>query len=85
MINHFIHIKDVLIACMFTELSKNKTKISFRSFSGIDVGAIANVFGGGGHTYSSATVINSPIKIAREKTIEKLSIILDKIDESKAN
>ena len=70
MINHFIHVKDVLVACMFTEISKDQTKVSFRSFSGIDVGA-ANVFGGG-HTYSSATIINSPIKLTRRKLSRNL-------------
>tara|TARA_B100000925_G_scaffold271612_1_gene234967 strand:+ start:2018 stop:3001 length:984 start_codon:yes stop_codon:yes gene_type:complete len=80
LINHFIHVEGVDIACMFFEIDENKTKVSFRSFSGVDVGSIAEVFGGGGHTYSSATVMNSSLKAAQQKIIPKLNIILLKIN-----
>jgi len=79
LINNFIHVNNVEIACMFFELGPELTKISFRSFSGIDVGSIAQVFGGGGHTYSSAAIMNCHLKKAQQKILPKLEIILQKI------
>jgi bifunctional oligoribonuclease and PAP phosphatase NrnA len=79
LINYFIHVQNIEIACMFFELSSNQTKVSFRSFTGLDVGSIAENFGGGGHTYSSATVMNCNVKSAQQKIIPKLNIIISKI------
>lgn len=79
LINNFIHVLGIEIACMFFEISKTKTKVSFRSFTGLNVGSIAEIFGGGGHTYSSATVMNCDLKSAQQKILPKLNIIINKI------
>ena len=47
LINHLIHLNDILVVCLFIELSPKSTKVSFRSFKNIDVGLIAQQLGGG--------------------------------------
>ena len=64
---------------MFFEISLTLTKVSFRSFTGINVGSIAEIFGGGGHTYSSATIMNCDVKTAQNKILPKLNIIINKV------
>ncbi len=63
-------IKEAKILFILKELSKNKSKVSFRSIGKIDVQKIAKKFGGGGHRNAAGAVLNEPIEEA-EKVILK--------------
>ncbi|MAW07360.1 MAG: hypothetical protein CME61_03645 [Halobacteriovoraceae bacterium] len=83
LINHLIHLNDILVVCLFIELSPKSTKVSFRSFKNIDVGLIAQQLGGGGHTYSAATVIPNSISATKNIVIKKLDALLNEIKGTK--
>ena len=62
-------IKSCKITVLLRELSKNRTKVSFRSKGGINVAAVAKKFGGGGHLQAAGCVIDLPMNEA-EKDIQ---------------
>lgn len=50
LIDHIRSIESVIVACVFEEVEEGQVRISFRSKSdSVDVNAIAQQFGGGGH------------------------------------
>ncbi len=51
-------ISGVAVAAMFREVDDNKYKISMRSKNDVDVSAIAQVFGGGGHKNAAGCTMN---------------------------
>lgn len=58
-VDHAIGLKDVKIAMMIMKQEDNSYKISLRSKKGINVGEIAQKFGGGGHeTMASFSALN---------------------------
>ncbi len=63
-------IKEAKILFILKEVSKNRSKVSFRSVGKIDVQKIAKKFGGGGHRNASGATLNEPIEKA-EKIILK--------------
>ncbi len=50
-------IAGVRLAMLFRDLGHGKVKVSFRSTAGVDVHAIAQDFGGGGHARASGALI----------------------------
>ena len=72
--NDFINfprsIKGVKVAAMFTEINNNKTKVSFRSNTSVDVNKIASYFLGGGHKKASGCRINRSIAKAEKMVIK---------------
>jgi len=65
-------IKGVEVAVLFTEVTKNKTKVNFRSNTKANVNKIASHFGGGGHQKASGCLINEPIKVAKKKVLAEI-------------
>ena len=77
-INHLLILDKIKIACMFRQ-SGNRVKISFRSADkNIDVGTIAQFFGGGGHYYSAATILDGELQEVIKKVIPQIQNILNK-------
>ena len=77
-INQILSFRPAEVLCMFREINKETTKVSFRSMGKINVGSMAQALGGGGHSYSAATVIKLPIKKCIEHVINKVEIILER-------
>ena len=76
-INQLLIYRPAEVLCMFREIKKNTTKVSLRSMGSIDVGSVAQALGGGGHSYSAATIIKMSIKDCEKHVLEKIHIILD--------
>jgi len=62
-------LKDIELFIIFKSISKNKTRINFRSRSFIDVNKIAKVFGGGGHKRASGTTVDGLLDDVEKKVI----------------
>lgn len=77
-VNHLLVLDKVKIACMFRNYGKN-VKVSFRSTEDLDVGAIAQALGGGGHMHSSATVLEGNLQETVSEVISKLEIMVKNI------
>ena len=63
---------------MLRTLGPDKTKISLRSKSYLDVNAIATMLGGGGHVRAAGATMNLPLEQAEAKVLEVLSEALAK-------
>lgn len=64
-------VSGVKVAFLVTEQGKN-ARVSFRSKGDFDVNALAGHFGGGGHRKASGCTINSGVREAKRKIIEKI-------------
>lgn len=76
-INFARDIEGVEVAALIKEIDANKTRVSLRSKTYVDVSKIAEHFGGGGHTRASGCTIGSDIHSSKEKL---LGIIRDVMD-----
>lgn len=67
LIDHIRAIEPVVVACVFEEMEPDLVRISLRSKSEkVDVGAIANQFGGGGHAAAAgARIPGTPLSVQR--------------------
>ena len=70
-------IKDVEVVLFFKQLSADATEVGFRAShqSHIDVGALAESFGGGGHKKAAGATVQQPIEVVRKsllKAVENL-------------
>ncbi len=72
MINYTMQAGVVEVGVLFSEISDKMTKVSFRSRQKIDVGALANRFGGGGHHSASGCVIESGLEEARKLILDQV-------------
>jgi bifunctional oligoribonuclease and PAP phosphatase NrnA len=68
LIDHIRAIEPVVVACVFEEVEPELTRVSLRSKSEkVDVNAIAEVFGGGGHKAASgARIQGKPMTVQRQ-------------------
>jgi bifunctional oligoribonuclease and PAP phosphatase NrnA len=67
LIDHIRSIEGVVVALVFEEAGPDLTRVSFRSKSGkVDVAALAQQFGGGGHKAAAgARISGSPLGVQR--------------------
>jgi len=72
MIQYGKDIAGVDLAVFFKEVDPSTTKVSFRSDSLVDVSALAQRFGGGGHKRASGCTINQPLCKAKKDTMEAI-------------
>ena len=68
MIDHLRAIRGVLVAVFFEELAEGKVRVSLRSKNKeVDVSAICQKFGGGGHTLAAgARVRGTPVEVEQQ-------------------
>ncbi len=71
-INRLLSVAKVEAALLFLELGPQETKVSLRSRSTLDVNAVANEFGGGGHKAASGVRYRGPLSEAEPKVIEAM-------------
>jgi phosphoesterase RecJ-like protein len=83
-INHLLILENIKIACMFRD-DGDKVKISFRSSGNIDVGYVAKLLKGGGHSHSAATMIPKDGKTLSqiiEESVTKIEVAIDTLAKS---
>ncbi len=71
-------IAGVEIGLMFTEMDRNRTKISLRSKGRIPIIDIAENFGGGGHKFGAGAVLSGSLDRVRENVIEETKKIVSR-------
>lgn len=65
-------ISGVEVAVLMRSLSSDKTKISLRSKSYLDVSIIAEKFGGGGHARAAGVIVNKSLENAEKAILNEL-------------
>jgi phosphoesterase RecJ-like protein len=73
LIDHLRAIRDVIVAVFFEELSDGKVRVSMRSKDeAVDVCAICQKFGGGGHTLAAGARVRGSLAEVEEKVLGEI-------------
>lgn len=72
LVNYALSIHDVEVAVFFRELPDGRFRVSLRSKGQLNVSAIAEQFGGGGHQCASGCAVDGPLSIAVARVVAQL-------------
>lgn len=64
LVNYVLSIQDVEVAVFFREMEDGRYRVSLRSKGKVNVSAIAEHFGGGGHACASGCAVEGPLTMA---------------------
>src|SRR5438046_414876 len=79
LIDHLRAIRGVIVAAFFEELAEGKVRVSMRSKSDVvDVCAICQKFGGGGHTLAAGARIRGSLGEVEERVLEEIREVVDR-------
>src|SRR5438477_13166092 len=77
LIDHLRAVRGVIVAVFFEELTEGKVRVSMRSKDkALDVCAICQKFGGGGHTLAAGARIRGSLAEVEEKVLEEVREVL---------
>jgi phosphoesterase RecJ-like protein len=78
LIDHLRAIEGVIVAVFFEELTDGKVRVSMRSKdAAVDVCAICQKFGGGGHTLAAGARVRGTLDEVRQRVLEAICDLLD--------
>ncbi len=72
LVNYALSIQDVEVAAFFRELPDGRYRVSLRSKGSLNVAAVAEQFGGGGHECASGLSLEGPLSVAVARVIAQL-------------
>ncbi|HLJ29195.1 MAG TPA: bifunctional oligoribonuclease/PAP phosphatase NrnA [Candidatus Angelobacter sp.] len=72
LVNYALGIAGVEVAMFFREIAEHRVRVSMRSKGAVNVSAIAEPFGGGGHECASGFAVDGPLEAAIEKVLQAL-------------
>jgi phosphoesterase RecJ-like protein len=72
LVNYALSIGDVQVAVFFRELPDGRWRVSLRSKGEVNVSAVAEHFGGGGHKCASGCSLDGPLEGAVSRIVERL-------------
>jgi phosphoesterase RecJ-like protein len=75
-VNYAIGITGIEVAVFLRELRDHRVRLSLRSKGGINVAAVAERFGGGGHENASGCTLEGPLPEATERILSYLRTIM---------
>jgi phosphoesterase RecJ-like protein len=79
LIDHLRAIRGVIVAVFFEELGDGKVRVSMRSKDeAIDVCAICQKFGGGGHTLAAGARVRGSLADVEPKVLEEIREVLER-------
>ena len=71
-VNYALSIDGVEVALFFRELADGRYRVSLRSKGHVNVAAIAECFGGGGHSCASGCAVTGPLAASLEAILSRL-------------
>src|SRR5208337_4503592 len=72
LVNYVLSIQDVEVAAFFRELPDRRFRVSLRSKGQLNVAAVAEQFGGGGHECASGLSVDGPLATAVSQVIRQI-------------
>jgi bifunctional oligoribonuclease and PAP phosphatase NrnA len=72
LVNYALAIQDVEVAAFLRELPNGRYRVSLRSKGGLNVAAVAERFGGGGHECASGCSLEGPLQAAVERILAEI-------------
>jgi len=76
LVNYTRSVAGVEVGLFFMEQPRGGIKVSFRSRSSIDVGRVAERFGGGGHRLASGATLDTTLEEARARVLHAVADVL---------
>ena len=76
LINYTRSVAGVEVGLFFMEQPRGGVKVSFRSRAKVDVGKLAESFGGGGHRLASGATVDAPLDVARARVLQAVATAL---------
>jgi phosphoesterase RecJ-like protein len=78
LIDHLRAIRGVIVAVFFEELAEGKVRVSMRSKDeAVDVCAICQKFGGGGHTLAAGARVKGTLEEVEKKVLEAICDVIN--------
>jgi phosphoesterase RecJ-like protein len=77
-VNYPLSVEGVLLCAFFREEGHHFFRVSLRSKNGLDVGSVAEFFGGGGHRNAAGLSIEGPFREVRDRVLGQLTSLLPK-------
>ena len=74
LVNYALSIQDVEVAAFFRELPEGRFRVSLRSKGQLNVSAVAEQLGGGGHKCASGCTVDGPLSDALARVIAQLRV-----------
>jgi len=74
LVNYALSIQDVEVAAFFRELPDQRFRVSLRSKGQLNVAAVAEQFGGGGHACASGCSLDGPLSVAVARVVAQLRV-----------
>jgi bifunctional oligoribonuclease and PAP phosphatase NrnA len=74
LVNYALSMQGVEVALFFRELPDGRLRVSLRSKGKVDVAAVAERFGGGGHHCASGCALDGPLPVAAARIIKELRL-----------
>jgi phosphoesterase RecJ-like protein len=72
LVNYALSIEGVEVALFFREISDGRYRVSLRSKGHVNVAAVAEQFGGGGHNCASGCAVSGPLATSLELILSQL-------------
>jgi phosphoesterase RecJ-like protein len=81
LIDHLRSVRGVIVAVFFEELSDGKVRVSMRSKSdAVDVCAICQTFGGGGHSLAAGARVRGTLPEVEERVLAEVRAKIDSLE-----
>ena len=74
LVNYALAIQGIEVALFFREQPDGRFRVSLRSKGMVNVAAVAEAFGGGGHECASGCAVEGPLSFATARLLEQLRI-----------
>ncbi len=76
LVNYALSIHDVEVAVFLRELPGGRYRVSLRSKGGLNVAAVAERFGGGGHECASGCSLEGPLSVAVARILGEIRLAI---------
>lgn len=76
LVNESLRIGGTECAFIAIEQPNKRIKVSFRSRTSLNVAAVAEQFGGGGHKQAAGAILNGPLNVARKQVLTAMQSAL---------
>lgn len=83
-VNYALSVAEVEVAAFLRELEEPRVRVSLRSKGRVNVAAIAEKLGGGGHENASGCTLDGPLSRAKEQIVAELKAALERKPERKS-
>ena len=74
LVNYALAIKGIEVALFFREQPDGRFRVSLRSKGAVNVAAVAQALGGGGHECASGCAVDGPLAVATDRLLAQLRI-----------